>query len=130
MEEAEECTNANQKFNTKRRSFRNGSNSHEHHRYHHHLHHHHHHYQHHHQLLQHSTQLGFCNNHNKYQRYYPALLPLPSLIPLQQLPLTPPFPQNHTIKSKTHLDKPPCKLNSSPSSDYKLAPQPLAPGKH
>lgn len=130
MEETEESTNANQKFTTKRRSFRNGGNSHEHHHYHHHHHHHHHHhFQHHNQLLQYSTQLGLCNNQNKYQRYYPALLPLPSLIPLQQLPWTPPFPQNHTIVSKSHLHKPPCKLNSSPSSDYKLSQPPLAPAE-
>ncbi|BAT99070.1 hypothetical protein LR48_Vigan06g121800 [Vigna angularis] len=93
MEEVEECTNANQKFTTRRMSFRNGVNSHEHHRYHHH----HHHFQHHYHL--------------------------------QQLPLTPPFPQNQIVKSKTHFHKPPCKLSSSASSCYKLAPPPLAPAR-
>nr|ACN79520.1 reduced leaflet 3 [Lotus japonicus] len=118
MEETEDSTNATQKLTTKTRSFINGANSHEHHHYH----------QHHH-LLQYSAQVGFCNNNNqnKYQRYYPALLPLPSLIPLQQLPLIPPFPQNQSINSKTHLQKPPCKLNCSPSSDYKLSEPALAP---
>jgi eukaryotic translation initiation factor 2C len=84
-----------------------------------------HHQQHQNQLQQYSTQLGFFNNKN-YQRYYPALLPLPSL---QQLPLIPSFPQNHNFKLKTHLHKLPCKLNTSPSSDYNLSQLSLTSGK-
>jgi eukaryotic translation initiation factor 2C len=84
-----------------------------------------HHQQHQNQLQQYSTQLGFFNNKN-YQRYYPALLPLPSL---QQLPLIPSFPQNQNFKLKTHLHKLPCKLNTSPSSDYNLSQLSLDSGK-
>lgn len=107
MEETDE-SNGNKKLITKRRSFKDGGNSHAR------EHHHHYHYHHQHQLLQYSTtHFGFCN-HNEYQRYYPALLPLPSLIPLQ-LAFTPPFPQNQeaAIKSKIHPQKSPCKLNNS-----------------
>lgn len=133
MEQTEESTNTNQKFTTKRRNFSNGTNnnnnnSHEHHNHHHQYYYHQQQQQHHHQLLQqHSTQLStFYNYQNKYQRYYPALLPLPTLIPFQQLPFIPPFHQNQNFKSKTHLQKLPCKLNSSPSSDYNLSqPPPL-----
>ncbi|XP_019433398.1 PREDICTED: protein argonaute 7 [Lupinus angustifolius] len=126
MEETEEPTNANQKLQTKTKNFRNRPNINSHNHNHHH-HHNNNHYHHHHQLLQYSTQFNFCNN--KYQRYYPALLPLPSLIPLHQLPLTPPFPQNHTIISKTHFHKPSCKLNTSPSFDNNLSQLTLAPAQ-
>ncbi|KAI9111851.1 hypothetical protein K1719_017541 [Acacia pycnantha] len=98
MEETEE-SNGKKKFTAqRRRSLRVGTNSDEHYYY-------------------HQNQFGglLCNqnnnnNNNKYQRYCPALLPLPSLLPLQ-LALTPPFPQNQTFKSKTHFQKYPCKLN-------------------
>ncbi|KAI9085445.1 hypothetical protein K1719_032606 [Acacia pycnantha] len=107
MEGTDNKPNANKKFITKRRSFRGEANNpHEHH--YHHLHHQH-------QLLlkQYSTQFGFCYQ-NEYQRYYPALLPLPSLLPLQLALTTPSFTQNQTFKSKTHSQKSPCKLNNSP----------------
>ena len=112
MEQTNGESNATKKFTAKRRSFKGGirTNSHENH------------YQHH-QLLQYSGhQFGFCNQNYKYQRYYPALLPLPFPIPLQ-LALTPPFPQNQSFKSKTHFQKSPCKLSDSPfaaSSENKV----------
>ncbi|KAF7828018.1 Protein argonaute 7 [Senna tora] len=120
MDEADE-SNAHNKFISKRRSsFSAGgpNNSRDHHHRYHYL------------LQQYSTQFGFCNHNNEYQRYYcPALLPLPSLIPLQ-LALTPPCPQNHALKSKTHSHKSPCKLNnSSPfaaSSDNKVSESTVA----
>ncbi|KAK7836120.1 protein argonaute 7 [Quercus suber] len=101
MEETEE-SNANKKCTTKTRSFRGRANPHKH-QYQ---------YQYQHQLLQYSNQYGFCNQ-NPYPRYYPALLPLPPQIPLQ-LALTPPLPQNQSFRTKTHLQKPSCKLNSPP----------------
>lgn len=120
MEETED-SNGNKKSSIQRR--RNlrvgGANSHEHNNNH---------YQH--------NQFEICNNqNNKYQRYCPALLPLPSFIPLQQLALTPPFPQNHTIKSKTHFQKYPCKLNNNhpfaaSSDNNNVSEATVSPGNH
>ncbi|XP_061995215.1 protein argonaute 7 isoform X1 [Rosa rugosa] len=101
MEETEE-SNGNKKCNTKiiRGRTNNPPQKHHHH--------------HHHQLIQYSNQFGFFNQNQYYQRYYyPALLPLPPLIPLP-LALTPPLPQNHSFRTKTHLQKPSCKHNNSP----------------
>ncbi|KAG6712964.1 hypothetical protein I3842_05G127000 [Carya illinoinensis] len=113
MEQTEE-SNANKKC-TKTRSFRDAANPHKH-QYH---------YQH--QLLQYSNQYGFCNQ-NQHQRYYPALLPLPTQMPFQ---LTlPPLPQNHGFRTKTHLHKPSCKLNNPPlaaSSDTQVQNVAISP---
>lgn len=71
-------------------------------------------YQYQHQLFQYSNQYGFFNhNQIQYPSYYPALLPLPPPIPIQ-LALTPPLLQNHSFRSKTHLQKPSCNLNNHP----------------
>lgn len=92
---------------------------------------HHHHHHHHHQLLQYSNQFGFFNQNQYYQRYYyPALLPLPPLIPLP-LAFTPPLPQNHSLRSKAHLQKPSCKLNNPPfaaSSETQVPKVSILPG--
>ncbi|KAF7809084.1 protein argonaute 7 [Senna tora] len=71
-----------------------------------------------------------ANSHEHLHHHYPALLPLPSPIPLKQLAFTPPFPQNHTIKSKTHLQNHPCKLNKNSSSDDKVSEATIAPVSH
>ncbi|KAE8023197.1 hypothetical protein FH972_008926 [Carpinus fangiana] len=108
MEKTEE-PNANKKCTTETRSFRGRASPQKHQ------------YQYQHQLLQYSNQYGFCNQ-NQYQRYYPALLPLPPQIPLQ-LALTPPLPPNQSFRTKTHLYKPSCKLNNPPlvaSSDTQV----------
>ncbi|XP_057508377.1 protein argonaute 7-like [Actinidia eriantha] len=90
MEQREE-SNTTKKCNPKIRSSR-GSNQQN-------PHHHHHHYQ----LLQHSNRLWYWNqNQNQYQAY-PPLLPLPPTMPL---------PQNPSLRSKTHLQKPPWKHNN------------------
>ena len=114
MEETEE-SNANKKCTTKTRSFR-GRHQYQ--------------YQYQHQLLHYSNQYGFCNQ-NQFQSYYPALLPLPPQIPLH-LALTPPIPQNHTFRTKTHLQKPSCKLNNTPlaaSSETQVQNVTISPGK-
>jgi eukaryotic translation initiation factor 2C len=128
QQQQDSTTNTNQNHTTKTTTLikTNGTTNsyhqqHQHHQYYQQYHH----QQHQNQLQQYSTQLGFFNNKN-YQRYYPALLPLPSL---QQLPLIPSFPQNHNFKLKTHLHKLPCKLNTSPSSDYNLSQLSLTSGK-
>ncbi|GAV57115.1 PAZ domain-containing protein/Piwi domain-containing protein/DUF1785 domain-containing protein [Cephalotus follicularis] len=86
------------------------------------------HYQHQHQPLQYLNHFGFLN-HNQYQSYYPALLPLPPSIPLQ-LALAPPLPQNQSFRSKPHLQKPACKLNNLPlatSSDSRVSLSTISP---
>ena len=122
MEGTEE-SNANKKCTTKTRSFRGRANPHKHqYQYQ---------YQYQHQLLQYSNQYGFCNQ-NQYPRYYPALLPLPPQIPLQ-LALTPPLPQNQSFRTKTHLQKPSCKLSSPPpaaSSETHIQNVTISPGKY
>ncbi|KAI5352734.1 hypothetical protein L3X38_005626 [Prunus dulcis] len=114
MEETEE-SNGNKKCHTKTRSLRGGANPQKHH--------------HQHQLIQYSNQFGFCNQ-NQYQRYYyPALLPLPPPMPLQ-LALTPPLPQNYNFRSKTHLQKPSCRLNNAPfaaSSETQVSTATISP---
>ncbi|KAI3452872.1 hypothetical protein Pfo_009535 [Paulownia fortunei] len=81
-------------------------------------------YQYHHQLLQNSYRLGYgygFGYQNQYQTY-PALLPLPPSIPLQ-LTGTPPFLQNESFGSKTHLRKASWKQNKPPlatSSDCQV----------
>ncbi|KAF5939131.1 hypothetical protein HYC85_023390 [Camellia sinensis] len=107
MEETEEA-NTTKKCTPKTRSFRGRNSPHSHH-------HHHHHYQQQQQqqlLLQQSNRIGYCFNQNQYQTY-PALLPLPPIMPLQ-LTVTPPLPQNQTFRSKTHLQKHPWKQNNPP----------------
>ncbi|KAK3027391.1 hypothetical protein RJ639_040189 [Escallonia herrerae] len=72
------------------------------------------------QLMQNSNRIGFFNQ-NQY-RSYPALLPLPPIIPLQ-IAVAPPLPQNQTFRTKTHLRKPSWKRNSPPlatSSDSQV----------
>ncbi|TQD87383.1 hypothetical protein C1H46_027044 [Malus baccata] len=103
-----ENSNGNQKCHPKTRTLRGGTRANPHN--------HHHHHHHHQQLIHHANQFGFCNQNQYYQRYsssYPALLPLPPLLPLQ-LALTPPLPPNHHFRSKTHLQKPSCRLNTPP----------------
>jgi hypothetical protein len=124
MEKTEE-PNANKKCTTKTRGFRGRANPPKHQYQYQHQH------QHQHQLLQYSNQYGFSNQ-NQYQRYYPALLPLPPQIPLQ-LALTPPLPQNQSFITKTHLYKPSCKLNNPPlvaSSDTQVRNVTISTGKH
>ncbi|KAF8378733.1 hypothetical protein HHK36_030082 [Tetracentron sinense] len=82
MEETE-VSKTNRKCTTKTRSCRGAIEPHQH--------------QH-----QHSFHNGFCFQ-NRFQTY-PALLPLPPLIPLH-LPVTSPVPQNQKFGSKTHLHK-------------------------
>ena len=118
MEKTEE-PNANKKCTTETRSFRGRASPHKHQ------------YQYQHQLLRYSNQYGFCNQ-NQYQRYYPALLPLPPQIPLQ-LALTPPLPPNQSFRTKTHLYKPSCKLNNPPlvaSSDTQVRNVTISTGKY
>ncbi|XP_016647590.1 PREDICTED: protein argonaute 7 isoform X1 [Prunus mume] len=114
MEGTEE-SNGNKKCHTKTRSLRGGANPQKHH--------------HQHQLIQYSNQFGFSTQ-NQYQRYYyPALLPLPPPIPLQ-LALTPPLPQNFNFRSKTHLQKPSCRLNNAPfaaSSETQVSTATISP---
>lgn len=121
MEETEE-SNGNQKCNTKIIRGRTRTNNPP--QKHHHPHHHH-------QLIQYSNQNGFFNQNQYYQRYYyPALLPLPPLIPLP-LAFTPPLPQNHSFRTKTHLQKPSCKLNKPPfaaSSETQVPKVSISPG--
>ncbi|XP_031265683.1 protein argonaute 7-like [Pistacia vera] len=114
MEETDD-SNANKKCTTKTRSFRGRTNPHKH--------------QYQHQLIQYSNHFGFWNQNQYNPRYYPALLPLPSPIPLH-LALTPPLPQNHNFRSKTHFHKPSCKLNNPPlatSSDTQLPVVTISP---
>ncbi|XP_050237879.1 protein argonaute 7 [Mercurialis annua] len=99
MEDSKD-SNASKKCTTKTRTFRGRTNTHKH-QYE---------YQYQHRLFQYSNHFGFLN-HNQ---YYPALLPLPPPIPLQ-LALTPSFPQNHSFLSKTHFQKPSCKLFKAPT---------------
>ncbi|KDP41247.1 hypothetical protein JCGZ_15654 [Jatropha curcas] len=105
MEETQE-SNATEKCTTETKTFKGKTNTHKHqyqYQYQ---------YQYQHHFFQCSNQFGFFN-HNQYPSYYPALLPLPRPIPLQ-LALTPPLHQNHNFRSKTHLQKPSCKLNNRP----------------
>ncbi|XP_059655791.1 protein argonaute 7 [Cornus florida] len=107
MEDTQE-SNTNRKCTPKTRSFRERANPP-------------HNYQYHHQLLHYSNGIGFFNHQNQYQAY-PALLPLPPIIPLQ-LTVTPPLPQNQTFRPKTNLQKPPWKHTNPPlatSSDIQL----------
>ncbi|AES96874.1 putative post-transcriptional gene silencing PAZ-Argonaute family protein [Medicago truncatula] len=122
MEQQENSTNNTNQNKTTTFITKNGTNSHQHHHYYNHYQQQQEQQQYQNHLQQYQTQLGFYNNYyqNKYQRYYPALLPLPSL---QQLPFIPSFPQN----LKTHLHKLPCKLNTSPSSEYNLSQLSLDP---
>ncbi|KAA8532929.1 hypothetical protein F0562_032954 [Nyssa sinensis] len=65
---------------------------------------------------------------NQYQTY-PALLPLPPIIPLQ-LTVTPPLLQNQSFKPKTHLQKPSWKQNNPPpatSSDIQVPNSTVSP---
>ncbi|XP_054824618.1 protein argonaute 7-like isoform X1 [Prosopis cineraria] len=112
MEESDN-PNAN-KFITKR-SFRRGANP---------LERHHYHYHHHQQLQQHPTQFRFCyQNEYQIQRYYPAFLPLPSLLPLQLAFKPSSFTQNQTLNSKTDSHKSPCKLNKVSVDTVSHAPK-------
>ncbi|KAJ4834119.1 Protein argonaute 7 [Turnera subulata] len=105
MEETKE-SNANKKCITKARAFRGRTNAHKHQSQYR--------YQYQHQFLQYSNQFGFFNQ-TQNQSYYPALLPLPLPPPVPlQLALTPPLHQNHSFRSKTHLQKPSRKLNNHP----------------
>ncbi|OAY50078.1 protein argonaute 7 [Manihot esculenta] len=102
MEDSEE-SNASKKCTAKTRTLRGRTNSDHKHQYQ---------YQYQHHLFQYSNQFGLLN-HGQYPSYCPALLPLPPPIPLQ-LALVPPFPQNHSFRSKTHFQKPSFKLNNHP----------------
>ncbi|XP_002522490.2 protein argonaute 7 [Ricinus communis] len=118
MEETRE-SNANKKCTSKPRTLRGRTTTHKHqyqYQYQ---------YQYQHHFLQYSNQFGFFNHSsNLYPSYYPALLPLPPPIPLQ-LALNPPFPQNHSFGSKTHFQKPSCKLNNPPRPTSSATPEPL-----
>uniref|UniRef100_A0ABD2Y417 Protein argonaute 7 n=1 Tax=Cinchona calisaya TaxID=153742 RepID=A0ABD2Y417_9GENT len=104
MEETEESNNTNRKC-TSKASFRGRTNN-----PHNNQNHHHHH------LLHHSNRIGFgfgFYNQNQYQNY-PALLPLPPTTMPLQLAITPPFPQNYNLRSKSHFQKPSRKQNNPP----------------
>ncbi|XAR65229.1 hypothetical protein NMG60_11009276 [Bertholletia excelsa] len=124
MEDAEEL-NTTKKCNPKTRSLRGrNNNTTQNHQYHHH-----------HQLLDQSNRnrIRFCDNQNNQYQTYPALLPLPPIIPFH-LALAPPPPQNPGFrsKSKTHLQKPPWQQNNPPlatSSDPEALNSAVSPAQ-
>ncbi|KAI3467297.1 hypothetical protein Pfo_023960 [Paulownia fortunei] len=86
----EEESNTSRKCTPKTRSFRGSESGHR--------------YQYHHQLVQNSYGLGYGFGYTNQYQTFPALLPLPPIIPLQ-FTVAPSFPQNQRFGSRTHFKK-------------------------